>query len=719
MSDVTNHRLFILRVLVLSLFIALLGRLFTMQVVNGAEYQSLAADSGHREVVVPATRGLILDSAGRVVLGNRMTPVVSISGRVLAQMPDKGESVLSKLAPLLGTTVKHLRARISICGTLGAAKAPVCWNGSPYQPIPVATDVTVDTMVRIMERNSEFPGVTAAVQSVRDVPKPLGVNLAHVLGYLGPVNDQELAARKGTDQELQRTDLIGRAGLEAQYDNVLRGTPGLTTLSIDRNMAILGTINKTSPVPGSYLIMTIDSGLQTVVENEVRNAFNRARSNGHPADGAAAVVIDVKNGNVLAMASYPTYDPAIWLDGVSTREYKSLTSKTSNQPLVSRAIQGQYVPASTFKAVTTLAAASVGLPLASGTYPCPSSIMIGNREMKNHESHAAGNISLKRAIEISCNTVFYGIGYNMWLKDGGLSPHANAKDPIETMAIKLGLGSKTGIDLPSESAGHVGGRAFKIAQYAKMKDIWCFRADSGYPEVAKRDPVRAQYLKDIAKENCTDGDKYRGGDAANLSIGQGDTVVTPLQMAMTYAAVANGGTVFVPHVVKAVVSADGKTVSEVKPEVKSRVKLKKSAFAFLRNALAGVVENGTAAGTFAGWPQNQIAVAGKTGTGQASGNKDDTAWFASFAPANKPRYAVVVMVSQGGLGGSASAPSVRKIYEALFGVTGHNVNPADSVLVSGKPTLALPFVSKSGKVTPLAGVKSADEVLKRRYGIGS
>jgi penicillin-binding protein 2 len=574
-------------------------------------------------------------------------------------------------------------------------------------------------MVRIMERNTEFPGVSAVVQSVRDVPAPLGVNLAHVLGYLGPVNDEELAARKGTDQELQRTDLIGRAGLEAQYDDVLRGTPGLTTLSIDRNMAILGTLNKTDPAPGSYLIMTIDSGLQTVVENEVKNAFDRARANGHPADGAAGVVVDVTNGDVLAIASYPTYDPAIWLDGVSTREYKSLTSKTSNQPLVSRAIQGQYVPASTFKAITTLAAAKAGLPLSGGTYPCPSSIMIGNREMRNHESHAAGNISLKRAMEISCNTVFYGIGYNMWVKDGGLSPKDSPKDPIENMAKDLGLGSRTGIDLPSESAGHVGGREFKTSQYSKMKDIWCFRADNGYPDIAKNDPVRAQYLKDIAKENCVDGDKYRGGDAANLAIGQGDTVVTPLQLAMAYAAVANNGTVYVPHIVKAIVSADGKTVSKVEPEVKSKVKLKKSAFAFVRDSLSGVVENGTAAGVFSGWPQDQIAIAGKTGTGQASGNKDDTAWFASFAPAKKPKYAVVVMVSQGGLGGSASAPSVRKIYEALFGVTGRKVDPADSVLVTGKPTKSLPFIGVDGKVTPLAGVASANAVLLRRYGIGS
>jgi penicillin-binding protein 2 len=614
--------------------------------------------------------------------------------------------------------VKHLKDQISICGVKGAAKAPVCWNGSPYQPIPVATDVDTDTMVRIMERSIEFPGVTAEVQSVRDVTSPLGVNMAHILGYLGPVNDAELADRKGTDQELQRTDLIGRAGLEAYYDDVLRGKAGITTLSIDRSMAILGTINRTNPQPGSYLVLTVDAGLQRVVEEQVKAAVMRARSAGHPADGAAGVVIDVTNGDVLAMASYPTYDPAMWLDGVSDEEYKSLTSKSSNEPLVFRAVQGQYVPASTFKAVTTLAAAKAGYSL-NTTYPCPASIMVGNREMKNHESHAAGSITLKRAIEISCNTVFYGIGYKMWSKDGGLSANDNPQDPIENMAKLLGLGSKTGIDLPSETSGRVGGRQFKLDQYAKMKDIWCFRAENGYPDIAKHDAARANYLKQIAQENCVDGDKYRAGDAANLSIGQGDTTVTPLQMAMAYSAVANNGTVWTPHLVKAIVSPDGKTVTKVKPQVKSKVELSKSAFAFLRDALAGVVSNGTAAGTFAGWPQNVVAVAGKTGTGQASGNKDDTSWFASFAPAAKPKYAVVVMVSQGGLGGSAAAPSVRKIYEAIFGVTGHNVDVADSVLVGGHPLQLLPTVKPDGSVVALAGVKEANAVLKRRYGFGS
>jgi penicillin-binding protein 2 len=532
------------------------------------------------------------------------------------------------------------------------------------------------------------------------------------------VNDTELEERKGTDQELQRTDRIGRAGIEAFYDQQLRGIPGITTLSIDRSMAILGTVNKTAPKSGDYLVLSIDSALQKVVENEVAAAVARARSGGHPADGAAGVVVDVTNGQVLAIASYPTYDSGIWLDGVSDKEYKSLTAKGSNEPLVNRAIQGQYVPASTFKAITTLAAAKAGFKLGNTTYPCPSAIQIGNREMRNHEGHAGGAITLSRAIAISCNTVFYGIGYNMWLKDGGLNPVENPQDPIENMAKSLGLGSKTGIDLPAETAGHVGGRAFKISQYAKMKDIWCYRAEAGYPDVAKKDAARAAYLKQIAKENCVDGDKYRGGDAANLAIGQGDTTVTPLQMAMAYAAVANGGTVWEPHVAKALISADGKTTTVIEPVVKSTVKLRKSAFEYLRSGLTEVVNSGTARGVFAGWPQSVIPIAGKTGTGQASGNKDDTSWFASFAPANKPKYAVVVMVSQGGLGGSAAAPSVRKIYEAIYGVSGGKVDPANSVLTSGTSKL-LPVVNSAGEVTQLIGAKAANDVMLRRYGIGA
>lgn len=718
MRETSLRRLRILQVLLISMFVALAGRLYTMQIVNGEEYANRAADIRSREIVDPATRGIILDQMGRPLVNNRSTIVVSVSAISLLQQEDEGAAVLAKLAPLLKMTTAELTDRITVCGTEGAKRPPICWNGSIYQPIPVARDVNLDVAVRIMERRIEFPGVTAEVQAVRNIPGTLNANLAHVLGYLGPVNDTELADRNGTDNELQSTDLIGRAGLEAYYDKELRGTPGVTTLSIDRNLAIIGEESKTEPVAGSYLVLSIDAALQRVVELQLQAAIQRAREQGFAGDSGAAVVMDVRTGQVLAMASSPTYDPAIWLNGVTEKEYADLVDEDSNSPLLSRATQGLFAPASTFKVVTTAAAAAAGVPMGQTLYPCPSSITLGNRTMENHESSAYGNITVARALEVSCNTVFYQIGYNLWLKDGGNEPVANPRDAIEQMAKRFGLGSRTGIDLPSESRGRVGGRAFKTSQYQRFKDLWCYRAKIGYPEVAKTDPARADYLKRLAGENCVDGGVLRGGDAANLSIGQGDTVATPLQMATLYAALANGGKLLEPRLVKAIVSADGKTVTETKPTVKRQINIDPATLQYIKKALEGVVTDGTGRSPFAGWPQSLVRVAAKTGSGEAGIGKDPTSWFASFAPAGNPKYAVVVMVSQGGTGSLTSGPSVRRIYEALFGVTGSQVNPKDSVLYKGKLAITLPRVSVDGVVRQVPGADTAATTAKRRFGIG-
>jgi penicillin-binding protein 2 len=383
--------------------------------------------------------------------------------------------------------------------------------------------------------------------------------------------------------------------------------------------------------------------------------------------------------------------------------------------MVSRATQGIFAPASTFKMITSLAAVKAGFPIGNSLYPCPGFIQIGNRKMTNHESSAYGSITLRRAIEVSCNTVFYKIGYDMWLKDGGSSPVDNPKDPIEKTSKALGLGAKTGIDLPSESSGRIGGRQFKLDQYAKFRDLWCYRADTGYPEVAKTDVVRAAYLKAIAKENCVDGDQFRGGDAANMAIGQGDTAITPLQLAVAYATLANGGKVFQPQVAKAILSPSGKIVKRFAPVINNRIKIPKSDRAYIIGGLTDVIASGTGAYPFSGWPQSKVPIAGKTGTGEAGADKDATGWFASFAPANKPKYAVVFMVSQGGLGGNASAPGVRKIYEAIFGVRGQSVNPKWSVLKNGGPATEMPIIAADGQITQVPGTHKVDAALLQRF----
>lgn len=718
MEDKSGIRLYMLRVMVLAFFATLLLRLFYIQIIIGDDIRNQAQNTQYREIINPADRGLILDQTGRVLIGNTSALVISVSKMTLEEQPDGGKKVLKKLAPILKMSVTELKQKLTICGVEGAAPRGVCWDGSPYQPIPVAKNVPTELAVKVLERTYELPGVTAEAQSEREIAAPFGVNLAHILGYLGPITDEEIIKYSAIGQELQKTDLIGRTGIEAHYDEFLRGKAGITTLAVDRAMRVTGEVSKTNPITGDFLVLNIDAALQKVVEEQLEAAVARSRNAGYAADGAAAVVLDVTNGRVLAMASNPTYDLNIWKDGASESEYASLMSKESGAPLVSRATQGIFAPASTFKMITSWAAAKAGFPIVNSNYECPSAFKVGNRTMTNHESHAYGNISLRKAIEVSCNTVFYKIGYDMWLKDGGNTPNEKTKDPIEKVSKELGLGSKTGVDLPSESSGRIAGRQFKLEQYAKLHDLWCYRAETGYPEVAKTDTVRAAYLKAIAKENCVDGDKFRGGDAANMAIGQGDTAVTPLQLAVSYAALANGGKVFQPQVAKAIISPTGKVIKKFKPIIKNRVKIKESERNYIIGGLTDVVEFGTGRYTFAGWPQDQIPVAGKTGTGQASANKDDTGWFASFAPANKPKYAVVFVVSQGGLGGNASAPSVRKIYEAIFGVRGSQINRDWSVLSNINGTDALPTISEDGTISIVEGNHKVNADLLRRFMFG-
>lgn len=697
-----NYRLILMRVLAVSMFFTLLGRLFVMQVVNGTEYQQQASNNQVREVVVPSPRGLILDQVGRVLTGNRSSLVVSVDRTAILQQSDDGVATLTKLGKIVKMSVDSLQKRLTLCGTEGAAPSPICWNGSPFQPIPVARGVSTSVALQVMERRSELKGVQAELQSEREFPAPFGANLAQVLGYLGPVSDQELTDAISAGRTLKRTDLVGRSGLEKVYDALLRGTPGVTQYAIDRNSTIIGTVDKTEPIAGSYLVTSIDARLQAVTEKALVAAIDRAHVQGFPADSGAAVVLDIKTGRVLSIASYPTYDPSIWVGGISTKDYTQLTATDSGNPLFFRPTQALFPPASTFKAITTVAAGNAGYSL-SQNIPCPSSIDIGTRTLRNHESHAYGTISIARALEVSCNTVFYKIGYDLWLKDGGNNA-AHPKDVIEKTAKKFGLGSPTGIDLPSESNGRVGGRAFKTEQYGKFREIWCRRAQIGYPEVAKTDSVRAAYLTELAKENCVDGGKFRGGDAANNAIGQGDTAVTPLQMAVAYAAIANGGKVWEPMIAKALISADGKTIKTFTPKVKARVTIKKSVRDYLLKALKGVPTDGTGMYPFRGFPLDKVPVAAKTGSGEVTNAAAPVSWFNAFAPADNPRYEVVMMVSQGGTGALTSGPSVRTIMEALFGVDGTTVNPKKSVLFNGAPATKLPTVREDGTVVPLKGI---------------
>ncbi|MFI1579638.1 penicillin-binding protein 2 [Embleya sp. NPDC020630] len=693
-AHTVRARMVVLLILVLSLMITLFGRLWYLQIREGDHYAAAASQNAVRDVVTPAVRGRILDDKGRPLVNNRTALVVSVSRTELMRMPDLGTAVLTRLAKVLELPVDEVKARTRLC----ERNVPKpCWNGSPYQPIPVTDNATTEQALTIMEHREEFPGVTAEPTAVRQYPAPEGANGAHVVGYLSPVSDEELSKQKAEGKkDLQRADEVGRSGLERTYDADLRGKSGVTGLSVDHLGRVTGTVSETPPVPGNHLVTSIDAKIQAITEQQLDEAMKRARAtydagNTHKnfiADAGAAVVMDIKTGRVIAMASAPNYDPSVWVGGISPQDYKALTDEKAGVPLVSRAIQGQFAPGSIFKVVSTSAAAESGYST-KANYDCSPSISVGGTTFNNLESRGYGPISLQRALEVSCNTVFYGIGYDMWLKDGGIFGKT-PKDPMVTMAKNYGLGAPTGIDLPGESGGRIADRAWKKRNWEQNKDTWCKQGNTGN-----------EYVDKIAKENCVDGWQFRAGDAINFAIGQGDTTVTPLQMARVYAAIANGGTLWKPTIGKAVVSPDGKLVREIQPQAAAKVPVSEATMKYLQNALIGVEMNGTAAGVFANWPNAQMPIAAKTGTGSVYG-KQSTSWFATYGgPKDGPQYAVVMMVSQGGTGSGTSGPSVRKIYEALLGVDEKGaIDPGKALLPS--PPADLPHIQADGTVAPVS-----------------
>jgi penicillin-binding protein 2 len=303
---------------------------------------------------------------------------------------------------------------------------------------------------------------------------------------------------------------------------------------------------------------------------------------------------------------------------------------------------------------------------------------------------------LHTALVKSCDTIFYRAAYEQWLRDGGLYPKGRTKEPMAAMARAYGFGRPTGVDLPGESAGRIPDRAWKKMLWSATKDTTCKRAKTGYPEVARSSPSRADFLKRLAYENCLEGYQWRPGDAANFSIWQGDVLVTPLQLAAAYVALVGDGKLRSPRVGWALVRPDGTKVKEIEVPVVGRLPLSPKERAYIKGALSEVASDGTAAGAFTGFPMNQVKIGGKTGTAEVYG-KADTSWFASFAPTDKPQFVIVAMVSQGGMGAETAAPAVRKIYEGIFGFKPEGKS-ASSILPGGRPVRALPVIAKDGTV---------------------
>ena len=706
MSQRSKISLIVFQSLVFSLLFALFGRLFYLQVLESGRYKEAAISIQSRDIVTPAIRGAISDINGSPLVVDLPGLVVFIDRSTLDKQSDKGATVLRRTAALFNLEYADIYQRTRLCGELPVNNRAGCWNGTRYQPIPLVGGASQDVALKIMENSDQFAGVNVASIPIRSYPSLEGENVSHVLGYVGSVTDEDL---KDPTKNYYRSEVVGKTGLETQYNEYLRGTPGVRTFLVNRKEVVTKESKNIQAIAGNNLVTNIDAKLQSGVERALEAAVKRARASGYRGDSGAAVVLEIKTGRVLAMASYPTYEPEIWQKGLTVKQAEDLFSEVKGVPALSRPLQGLFAPASTFKSVSVVAAANAGYPL-DGSYNCPASVEIGNRTFNNFDSVAAGRLKLDVGLAISCDSLWYQIAYDEWVRDGGLKPKSKTNDYFFNAAKAFGVGKVTGIDLPSELSGRLPNRTWKQNWFEQNKDFYC-----NYQQRAKKQDL-TRYLIEIARENCLDGNKVRAGDAVNFSIGQGDTLVTPIRLAQMYAAIANNGTYYKPQVARAVVDTDGKVIKEFKPEVADVIKEEQSTWDFLHRALRMVVTRGTAGSVFSGFP---VAVSGKTGTAQVFGKnpngsaKDDTSWFASYGPTEDPTYAVVMMVSQGGFGASTSGVGVRDIYSTLFGVTGNKVDPSKAVFPNGVPTnIAKVDLKIAASKVDLTGVKVGGVKLK-------
>ena len=692
MGDLARRRVWLIGVIVASLIVTLAGRLYYVQLLDKNSPQQTAGELRPGTIVLPAARGEILDDQGKPLVDNTATHIVTVDWETLQSQPAAGAAVLARLAALLGTTESDLAHRITPCGS---HVPDPCWTGEPYQPVPVDTNATTGIVLTISEHREDYPGVAVDVQTVRNYPG--GTLAAQLLGYTGAVS----AADEKKTPTLLDADSIGRSGLEQQYDSILRGTDGTQTVELDPRGYVAGTGPEVPAQQGDSLVTSLDSGVEALAERALSDQIAAARAKGKPATSGALVVMDPNTGRIIAAASYPTYDPEVFVGGISTADYAKLTSTNSGDPLVGRAIDGQYAPGSTFKLITSSSLVTHNEISLTGHYPCPGSLTVDGRVKTNYDSESFGYpLTLQQALQVSCDTFFYAPAANEYytdqkIVDSGQSPN----EYLQRMAAAFGVGTPVGVDLPSDeqASGTYADRETRLARWTANKTTYCGDAAGGFPD--ETDPTQRAYLTELAKENCTDGWRYRAGDNADMAIGQGETTVSPLQLAVAYSAMLNGGTVWNPTIGWAEVNTAGQVVKTISPTVKNKLPVAQSTLNYIANSLH-FQNNHAVSGALAfdGSPY-KTALGGKTGTAEVFG-KQDTSWLASWGPvstnaAGNPtaKYVVVGMIEQAGTGASAAAPMVREVYDGLFGVGQKASLPASS------PITTLPKIAPSVQVS--------------------
>jgi penicillin-binding protein 2 len=631
-------RLGVVGIVVVALFGGLFARLWFLQVADSSSYAAETRANRIRVITEPAIRGSILDRNGKVIVENELVDSLQVRRGLT-----KGQRavMVPRLAKVLGLTEHQVNARLDTV------------QFSPYQPVPIVDRVTYEKAVFIKERPELFPNVDVVRRSIRVYPNrvdeatPLG---AHLLGYVGAVNakEQKLHVGEGYGPE----DVIGKDGVEQVFETELRGRPRVRKLEVDSRGRLVRVLSDKAAVAGNDVVLSMDLDAQRVAEESLAQGMKAAGGLRDPgvknkfktfsAKGGAAVVLDATDGSVVALASAPTFDVTKFSDGIPVEEFKALNDPSSNFPLLDRAVQGQYAPGSAFKTFTAVAALDDAIVKPDDVIIDRGFIKFGEpgkeQEFKNAGKEVHGAVTLPTAISVSSDVYFFTMGFRFWNK-------FNKGDKkigygIQHVAREFGFGRATGIGLPNELKGRVPDGKFKLALNKHSTD---------------------QTLK-----------SWLPGDSAALAVGQGDLLVTPVQLATAYAAFANGGTVYAPRLADQILSpGQASILRKLPPQQVGKVKLNPTTRAQILPGLEGVVQGiGTAAQAFAGY--SGPPVAGKTGTAEVFGKQDTSVFVGIVNPDPPPdsgqhQYVVAVFVEEGGNGGSVAAPIAKRIMLTLNG----------------------------------------------------
>ncbi len=603
----------------LALFAVVFFRLWYLQVLSGDKYETEATSNQVRKIKVQAPRGEIVDREGRVLVNNRTGLAVRVTPDELPEDDGERREVFKRLGRVLGVDSAEIER-----GVERQLKA------LPYSPATVKQDVPQKLVYFLFENQEDFPGVTVEQVFLREYPhREVG---AHLFGTVGEITKEQQDDLRYRGVELG--DRVGQSGIEYQYDRFLRGRNGAKEVQVDANGNLRGQLRNVRPEQGRQLRLSVDLDVQRVGQKTLAGT-----------KGAFAVM-NVNNGEVLALGSSPSFDPNIFAKVIRKSDYDRLSSKENGEPLVNRAIQAGYPTGSTFKLITATAALEGGLITPDTVQVDGGSLTVGNVVFKNAGNVAHGAVALRRALSVSSDVFFYRLGQEANGSGDGLL--------IQRWARRLGLGRRTGVDLPQEAPGLIPSPKWRNDGFAEYRRC-----------VSKKKPTP----EEISFGECGFVDRpWSVGDNVNLSVGQGDLAADPLQMAVAYGAIANGGRVMRPRLGQRIERSSGRVQQVLEAPSARKVKVKAEHRQAILDGLhsAASEAGGTSASVFEGF---KVPVAGKTGTAEKGAGREDQSWYVALAPYPDPKYVVAVTFESGGFGAETAAPAARQILSELFGVT--------------------------------------------------